>query len=369
MSRKWFRILAAIMVIALSATAIPAMAAKAQIRLGGKLGFMYEGDSVTLKPRLSGVKAKDLSWSSSDESVAQVSQGVIQAKAPGRTIITVSGGGAKARCGVVVLPKSVELKVGESGQLPNGTLEKYAVQNKKIASVGKRGLVTAKAEGKTLIGVRYGSQTMLISLTVTGNGDGDSQPLPEQSAAAELDCADSANQIVLVDYESGSKARLSIHEKQSGLWKEVYSCTAYLGSNGIGKTREGDKKTPTGTFNLTQPFGIKADPGASQPYTQVTKYHYWCGSSGSPYYNQMVDMRQTDRKCTSSDEYLIDYKGVYNYCMFIDYNKDGEEGKGSCIFLHCLGSKKSTAGCIAIPEAVMKQVIRWAKPGAKIVIR
>lgn len=370
MNKSIIRSLALLLILVLAFASIPALAEKAQIRLGGKMGLMYTGDSVTLRPKLTGVQKSELKWSSSDESVATVSGGTIVGKAPGRAVISVSGGGAQARCGVVVLPKSVELKVGESGQLPNGTLEKYAVQNGKIASIGKRGLVTAKAAGETLIGVRYGAQMLLIQLKVTSDSQEEQEkPDSQQSAAAELDCADSASQIVLVEYDSGSKARLSVHEKQSGLWKEIYSCTAYVGKNGIGKTKEGDQKTPTGTFNLTQPFGIKGDPGANMPYTQVTKYHYWCGTSGSEYYNQLVDMRNIDRECTSSDEYLIDYKGVYNYCMFIDYNKDGEAGKGSCIFLHCLGSKKSTAGCIAIEEAAMKQIIRWAQPGAKIVIR
>ena len=142
-----------------------------------------------------------------------------------------------------------------------------------------------------------------------------------------------------------------------------------MGRNGIGKTREGDNKTPVGTFNLNQPFGIKADPGANMDYTQVTKYHYWCGTSGSEYYNQLIDTRKVDRARTSSDEYLINYKGEYNYCMFIDYNADGEAGKGSCIFLHCKGKKASTAGCIAVDEASMIRILKWAKPGVKIVIR
>lgn len=373
MKKQLIRCMALILLLTMGLSCITAQAAKAQIRMGGKLGLMYVDDSVTLRPRVSGVSWSELEWSSSDADVAEVEAGIIRAKAPGRTVISVSAGGATARCGVVVLPRSVELNSGAQGQLPNGTLEKYAVLDKEIASVGKRGLVTAKQAGDTLIGVRYGAQTMLIQLKVTEEAQEDSGESAEealqQSAAAELDCAQSASQIVLVEYQSGSQARLSIHEKQSGVWKELYNCTAYVGSNGIGKTKEGDNKTPSGTYNLTQPFGIKADPGANMPYTQVTRYHYWCGSSESEYYNQLVDMRETDRECTSNDEYLIDYAGVYNYCMFIDYNADGEAGKGSCIFLHCQGSKQSTAGCIAIPEAAMKQVIRWAKPGAKIVIQ
>ena len=80
-------------------------------------------------------------------------------------------------------------------------------------------------------------------------------------------------------------------------------------------------------------------------------------------------MRVTDRAYTSADEHLIDYKGVYNYCMFIDYNAEGTAGKGSCIFLHCMGSQKSTAGCIAVPESVMSKIVQWAEQGAKIVIQ
>ena len=100
----------------------------------------------------------------------------------------------------------------------------------------------------------------------------------------------------------------------------------------------------------------------------MTKYHYWCGDSSSEYYNQLVDERIVDRKHTSADEYLINYGGVYNYCMFIDYNAEGVPNKGSCIFLHCQGKNKYTGGCVAIPESNMKKIIQWAKPGAKIVV-
>ena len=82
-----------------------------------------------------------------------------------------------------------------------------------------------------------------------------------------------------------------------------------------------------------------------------------------------MDEREVSRKHKSSDEYLIKYKGAYNYCMFIDYNAEGTPNKGSCIFLHCTGKNKYTAGCVAIPEKMMKQIICWAREGTKIVIR
>jgi len=353
-----------ILIVVLVLGVVPAaFAAKKSIKLGGKVGFMYEGGTVTLTPKLKGVTAAQLSWKSSDTSVVTVESGRIEAKSAGRSVITVSGGGASAKCGVVVLPKTINLTVGEKHTLPYGTVEKYRMSNSSIASVSSTGVIKAKNAGETLLRVTYGRQKLNVSIKVSAKES------VQQSKAALLDCANSADQIVLVEYKGGSKATLSLHEKKSGIWKELYSCTAYLGANGIGKTREGDKKTPTGTFNLTQPFGIKADPGANTPYTKVSKYHYWCGTSGSEYYNQLVDTRKINRARTSSDEYLINYKGYYNYCMFIDYNKDGKAGKGSCIFLHCTGSKKSTAGCIAVPESVMKKIICWAEPGAKIVIK
>lgn len=189
------------------------------------------------------------------------------------------------------------------------------------------------------------------------------------SFAAQLPAASTCDQMVVVQYKSGSSATLTMHEKdENGVWRQKLSSYAYVGRNGIGKTKEGDKKTPTGTFNLKTPFGIKANPGTSLDYVQVTKYHYWCGTSGDKYYNQLIDTRVTKRARKSSDEHLISYKGVYNYCAFIDYNASGTAGKGSCIFLHCTGSSKYTAGCVAVPESVMKKILIAMKPGCKIVI-
>ena len=190
-----------------------------------------------------------------------------------------------------------------------------------------------------------------------------------ESFAAQLSAASTCDQMVVVRYKSGSSATLTMHEKDAeGVWRQTLSSYAYVGKKGIGKTKEGDMKTPTGTYNLKTPFGIKANPGTGLDYVKVTTNHYWCGSSGSKYYNQLIDTRVIDRARTKSDEYLISYKGVYNYAAFIDYNASGTAGKGSCIFLHCTGSNKYTAGCVAVPESVMVKILKALKPGCKIVI-
>ena len=364
------RMLCALLLAALVLTGLPAgalAAKKASIKFPVKMGLVLEGQTVKLSPKLSRVKRSALQWSSSDESVATVSSGTLVALKAGLAVVTAAGGGAKARCGVVVLPAQISVAVGETLSLPCGGAESYRLKNKAVASVSKKGVVKGKKPGRTQLTVKYGKQSVKLALTVTAaETGGEAKP---QSAAAALDCANATSQIVLVEHTGGSEAELSVHEKRDGAWTELYRCAAYVGKKGIGKQKEGDKKTPAGTYNLTTPFGIKADPGAKMDYTQVTKYHYWCGDSSSAYYNQLVDERIADRKHTSSDEYLINYKGVYNYCLFIDYNAAGEAHKGSCIFLHCTGKNKYTAGCVAIPEAAMKKIICWADAGAKIVIR
>ena len=76
---------------------------------------------------------------------------------------------------------------------------------------------------------------------------------------------------------------------------------------------------------------------------------------------------RTDFK-PSQGEHLKSVSPEYNYGIFIEYNKAGEGSKGSAIFLHCQGKGKTTSGCIAVKQSVMKALLQQLKPGAKIVI-
>ena len=380
-------VLALVLLMAVPSAGLAAKKKAPGIKLPVKMGLMFVGDSARLTPKLQSVAKEDVRFDSSDSSVATISEfGVVQAVAEGKSVLTVSGGGAEAQCGLVVLPRKLIMTAGESMSLPNGGVELYRSKDPDIAEVSANGVIKGLKGGSTVVGVKYGRQVLAVEVVVTDEDDGDEAdvndedafddneatvvtPAPTMSKAAALDAAEKAEQIVLVEYTGGSKATLSFHEKINGIWVERLSTSAYVGRNGIGKTREGDKKTPTGTYNLTTPFGIKDDPGAKMAYTKVTQYHYWCGASSSKYYNQLVDSRVAGREYTSSDEHLIDYKGAYNYCMFIDYNVEGVAHKGSCIFLHCKGKNAYTAGCVAIDEGSMRQIIQWARPGTKIVIR
>lgn len=175
---------------------------------------------------------------------------------------------------------------------------------------------------------------------------------------------DSTRQLLFIQYTGGSSAKAVYYSKSGSSWKKIFTTDADVGSNGIDKVREGDRKTPTGTYTLTGGFGIQPDPGAVMDYVQVNKYLYWCGDSA--YYNTMVDVREHPHTC--SGEHLIDYKGVYDYAMPLDYNLQCIIGKGSAIFLHCKGNTGSTGGCIGISRSNMIKVLQTAQEGAKICI-
>ena len=51
----------------------------------------------------------------------------------------------------------------------------------------------------------------------------------------------------------------------------------FIGKSGLGKTKEGDGKTPVGTFHFNATFGIADDPGCKIPYTKVDDDTYWSG--------------------------------------------------------------------------------------------
>ena len=85
------------------------------------------------------------------------------------------------------------------------------------------------------------------------------------------------NQLIFVKYKGGTYADVQMYKKSGNTWNCILECNGYVGQNGIGKTIQGDRKTPVGTFNLTSAFGIKNNPGAKMSYVKVNQYLYWCG--------------------------------------------------------------------------------------------
>ena len=191
----------------------------------------------------------------------------------------------------------------------------------------------------------------------------------------KLDAAGDAKQMLIVAAFSAdaTDAWISLHEKQSdGSWHMVMTSPGFIGKNGLGKTREGDAKTPVGIFHFNRAFGIADDPGCAIPYVKVDQDTYWSGDPRDGYrYNELVNLKDLPGLDLESgdSEHIIDYPYHYQYCLNISYNEEGKAGAGSAIFLHCLGPYKPyTGGCVAVPENKMKLIMQKVKPDCVVVI-
>ena len=216
-----------------------------------------------------------------------VKGGVLGGVGEGTAVITASAGGksAQLRRGGTAREREPEARRNAQPARRDGWL-KYAAEDTRIARVSDGGVIGGVAAGSTRIGVKYGRQTMFIQVNVT-----DEQPYalryphPDSRAHAgrgarmtndvsNLDCATTAEQIVLVRYQSGSKAELSVHQKTDGVWDELFCLPRVCWERTASARRARAIKRPQAApINLSQPFGIKDDPGAKLPYTKVTEDH------------------------------------------------------------------------------------------------
>lgn len=188
---------------------------------------------------------------------------------------------------------------------------------------------------------------------------------------AKLDAAKDADQLFVVAAVGETTAYVSMHEKDAdGNWKQILTTPGYIGKYGLGKTKEGDAKTPVGTYHFNYAFGIADDPGCVFPYQKVTEDDYWSGDQRDGYhYNEMVSIKDLPDLNTDDSEHIIEYNYHYQYCMNISWNENGEAGKGSAIFLHCLGpSKPYTGGCVAIPQDKVITAMQTVKKDCVVVI-
>lgn len=179
------------------------------------------------------------------------------------------------------------------------------------------------------------------------------------------------NQLIVV--EIGNINTMKIYE-DGNLIKEINHVE--IGKNGASENiHESSIKTPLGHFNLGIAFGTH-DLNINYPYIKINENLYWIDDVNSKYYNKLISLNNkintynypyiinTDKKEFVSAEHLINYSKQYEYAVNIEYNVNGETyengiGKGSAIFLHCLGDKGYTGGCIAISKENMLFILNF----------
>ena len=218
------------------------------------------------------------------------------------------------------------------------------------------------------------SLLVLCLVALVGCG-AEKQAQPSASVSWRVDTTgkylndDSVSQLITVQAVSQTDARIKLFEKSKengkNIWTETLSCEGYIGKEGLGKTKEGDNKTPIGDFGIITAFGIKENPGTALPYVDVTENTYCCGDEN--FYNQIIDIAEHPHDCNDG-EHLIDYSPEYNYGFSLDYNKEGTVGLGSAIFFHCTGANVFTGGCIAVSEEDMVTILKALDGSARVII-
>jgi len=200
-------------------------------------------------------------------------------------------------------------------------------------------------------------------------------PPAEKSAAAPVTITSSAQPaaalaasqpgrqlitVVATAYRA-TRAELTAYRKVDGRWRRVFGpWTAWIGRNGMappGAKREGDGRTPSGTFGFGFFFGVDSDPGVRFPFRAIHAYDFWDDDPASPLYNEWVDDRQASAGIAPEPMDV----SAYGYGAVIAYNTARTPGLGSAIFLH-INIGTPTAGCVTLPVHELLQILRWLNP-------
>jgi L,D-peptidoglycan transpeptidase YkuD (ErfK/YbiS/YcfS/YnhG family) len=156
-------------------------------------------------------------------------------------------------------------------------------------------------------------------------------------------------------------------EKTAQGWRQVGDeYPVSIGREGLGKTREGDGKTPVGVYPLTAVYA-PADERTAMPFFLTHEDLICVDDARSRYYNRIVDRRYV-KSDYQSFEKMLRPDGLYRLVVTVGYNPKRLPGKGSCIFMHVANATRPTAGCVAMKEEVLRQIVRWLDPAKRPVI-
>ena len=192
-----------------------------------------------------------------------------------------------------------------------------------------------------------------------------SSATPPAGLAAASAARRASGQLVTVIAASygATQAELTAYQRAGGQWHRVFGpWIVWIGRNGMappGAKREGDGRTPSGTFGFGFFFGVDPDPGVHFPYRRVHASDVWDDDPSSPLYNEWVDDRYAN---PGTDPEPMDVS-AYDYGAVIGYNTARTPGLGSAIFLH-INIGMPTAGCVTLPAGELLEILRWLNPAA-----
>ena len=132
--------------------------------------------------------------------------------------------------------------------------------------------------------------------------------------------------------------------------------------------REGDEKTPMGTYAFRRVF-YRPDRGeiplTTLPVREISPALGWCDNSESVFYNKLVQLPFDE-----SHERLWRSDNLYDLLLVIGHNDAPVvPGLGSCVFVHVAHEGfMPTLGCVALEVHALRRLIRQIAPGDQLKI-
>lgn len=173
-----------------------------------------------------------------------------------------------------------------------------------------------------------------------------------------------ATQVISVTTSSYGNvhAKVRAFDKTATGWHQVAGpWTAWIGESGFaprGAKREGDGRTPSGSYPFSFMFGVAPNPGVHYPWRHAGRHDYWDDDSSSSRYNLWTDTR---RHSAGRDPEPLHVTPSYLDVAAIDYNAARTPGRGSAIFLH-VTHHSPTTGCVSLPRSHLLALLRWLRP-------
>ncbi|OBH16592.1 L,D-transpeptidase family protein [Mycolicibacter sinensis] len=177
-----------------------------------------------------------------------------------------------------------------------------------------------------------------------------------------------ASQVISVVGVGGSDAKMDVYQRGASGWQPVAAgIPAHVGSAGMAqKAKSGHPATPMGVFTLPYAFGTAPNPGGGLQYVQVGPDHWWDGDDHSPTFNTMQVCKKAQCPFDTNESENLQIP-QYKHAVVMGVNTARTPGDGAAFFFHTTDGGP-TAGCVAIDDAKLVQIIQWLRPGAVMAI-
>lgn len=177
-----------------------------------------------------------------------------------------------------------------------------------------------------------------------------------------------ANQVISVVGVGGSNAKMDVYQRSASGWQPVAAgIPTHVGSAGMAaQAKGGYPATPMGVFTLPYAFGTAPNPGGGLKYVQVGPDHWWDGDDTSPTFNTMQVCKRAQCPFNLNDSENLEIP-QYKHAVVMGVNPTRTPGGGAAFFFHTTDGGP-TAGCVAIDDAKLVQIIQWLRPGAVMAI-